>query len=311
MKVLCIGHLAYDFTSNVEAMPVENTKSYFKSDNVYAGGFGANTSCLLGKYGVETYLASATGDDTYGTKIREDLKVHQVHLDYVETLYNETTSFSLILNNTPKRTVYSVSQNNLFKKKNDINMTPDIILTDCYDYNLSLDILNKNSDKITIVDADKPNDITLELCKRVKYIICSKSFAEAIAQSKLDVQKSQTLANVYTALMKRFPEKIIIITMEDYGALYMVDNQIRIMPGLQVEVKDTTGAGDIFRAGFVFAMSQHYDLEKCITFANIAAGLSTRSLGGASSIPELAEVNSYLASKYEIKNDNNQQNPNA
>ena len=92
------------------------------------------------------------------------------------------------------------------------------------------------------------------------------------------------------------------------GALYMFENQIRIMPGIQTEVVDTTGAGDIFRAGFAYALAQNYDLEKSITFANIAAGLSTRKLGGASSIPDLTEVNSYMASKYEIKNDNNEQN---
>ena len=311
MKVLCVGHLAYDFTCNVDSMPVENTKSHFKADNAHAGGFGANTSCLLGKYGVETYLSSAVGDDTYGTKIREELKLNQVHLDYVETLYSNETSFSLILNNAPNRTVYGVSNEPLFKKKNDINIKPDIILTDSYDYNMILDIIEKFKDSITIVDADKYNDSTKEICKRVKYIIASKTFAENATQIKLDVKDSNSLASAYASLLKQFPDKIIIVTLEDYGALYMIDNQVRIMPGLQVEPKDTTGAGDIFRAGFVFAMAQNYDFEKCITFANIAAGLSTRNLGGASSIPDLTEVNSYMASKYEIKNDNNTQNANA
>ena len=311
MKVLCVGHLAYDFTCNVEEMPAENSKTHFKSDNAHAGGFGANTSCLLGKYGVETYLASAVGDDTYGTKIREELKLHQVHLDYVETIYSGETSFSLILNKAPNRTVYSVCKEPLFKKKNDINMQPDIILTDSYDYNVILDILEKNKDAITIVDADKFNNETKEICKRVKYIIASRSFAENATQVKFDVKDSNTLATAYSSLLKQYPGKNIIVTLEDYGALYMIDNQIRVMPGLQVESIDTTGAGDIFRAGFVFAMAQKYDLEKCITFANIAAGLSTKYLGGASSVPELKEVNSYLASKYEIKNDNNEQNANA
>ena len=311
MKVLCIGHLAFDYTCNVDSMPVENTKNYFKTDNAHAGGFGANTSCLLGKYGVETYLASAVGDDTYGTKIREELKLHQVHLEYVETIYGSDTSFSLILNNNPNRTVFSVSNNPLFKKKNDINMQPDIILTDSYDYNMILSIIDKFNNAITIVDADKYNDETKEICKRVKYIIASKSFAEKATNIQFDIKNSNSLANSYTSLLKMFPEKTIIVTLEDYGALYMIDNQVRVMPGLQVESKDTTGAGDIFRAGFVYALAQKYDMEKCITFANIAAGLSTLNLGGASSVPELKEINTYMASKYAVTNDSNQQNTNA
>ena len=216
-----------------------------------------------------------------------------------------------MLNNTPNRTVFSINKEPIFKKKNDINFTPDIILTDSYDYNITLDILEKFKDKITILDADKYNDQTLEICKRVKYIIASKTFAESASQIKIDMKNSSTLANLYASLLKKFPEKSIIVTLEEGGALYMNDNQIRVMPGLQVEVKDTTGAGDIFRAGFVYALAQNYDLEKCITFANIVAGLSVKKLGGASSIPELSEANSYLASKYEIKNDNNEQNTNA
>ena len=303
MKVLCVGHLAYDLTCNVDEFPQENSKHHFIADNACIGGFGGNTSCLLGKYGIDTYLASAVGDDTYGSKIRDDLKLHQVHLDYVETVYSNETTIALILNNKEKRTVFSINKQDIFKKKNDINIKPDIILTDSYDYNLTLDILEKYKDAITIVDADKFDAATKEACKRAKCIIASKKFTEESTKLELKTDDSSTLANAYAAMLKLYPEKTIIVTLEDYGAMYMVDNQVRVMPGLQTEVVDTTGAGDIFRAGYVFALAQNYDLEKCITFANIAAGLSTRNLGSTSSIPELSEVNSYLASKYEIKQD--------
>ena len=118
---------------------------------------------------------------------------------------------------------------------------------------------------------------------------------------RIEMKNSKSLVNVYTSLLSKFPEKIIVVTLDAGGALYMVENQIRVMPGLKVDVKDTTGAGDFFRAGFTYALSQRYDIEKCVTFANVIGGLSTRTLGGSSSMPDLSEVNSYLVSKYEVK----------
>ena len=62
------------------------------------------------------------------------------------------------------------------------------------------------------------------------------------------------------------------------------------MPPLSVIESDRTAAGDIFRAAFAYAIGSHYDLEKAIRIANIAAGLSTAKIGGKDSIPSLSEV---------------------
>lgn len=301
MKILVIGHVAYDFTCNIKEFPAEDSKTHFVYDNACVGGFGGNASSLLGKYGVETYLASATGDDTYANLVRDELKNNLVHIDSVETIFGARTSLALILNTGHKRTVLSVDKEPLFKKKNDIPIEPDILLVDGYDYNMTLSTLDRFSSKISIFDADEVNDATLEICKRANYIICSKAFAEKVTGTKADIKNSKSLVNIYTSLLSKFPERVIVVTLDAGGALYMVENQIRVMPGLKVDVKDTTGAGDFFRAGFTYALSQRYDIEKCVTFANVIGGLSTRILGGTSSMPDLSEVNSYLVSKYEVK----------
>ena len=70
------------------------------------------------------------------------------------------------------------------------------------------------------------------------------------------------------------------------------------MPGLASEVVDTTGSGDIFGGAFAYGLLQGYDLEKAITFANIAAGLSVSKVGIKESIPEINEVMNLFNQKY-------------
>ena len=80
--------------------------------------------------------------------------------------------------------------------------------------------------------------------------------------------------------------------------MYLMDNQIKVMPGLKVNEVDATGAKDIFFGSFAYALLKGYDIEKTVTFANIASGLSVVKIGGRSSIPEYDEIMKYFLQKY-------------
>lgn len=60
-------------------------------------------------------------------------------------------------------------------------------------------------------------------------------------------------------------------------------------------VRDTTGAGDAFDAGFLYAWRQHWPLAQMLAWGNACGGLSTRSLGGMDGQATAAEVHALLA----------------
>src|SRR4030067_731470 len=60
--------------------------------------------------------------------------------------------------------------------------------------------------------------------------------------------------------------------------------------GIRVEAADTTGAGDVFHAGFLFALLAGKPFPEILSFSNTAAGLSCRRPGGRAGIPSLAEI---------------------
>ena len=125
---------------------------------------------------------------------------------------------------------------------------------------------------------------------KVNYIVCSKAFAEAATKMSIDYNNTSTLVNVYDELRNKYDHQNIVVTLEEHGAMYMVDNQIKISPALKVDAVDTTGAGDIFHGAFCYGIANGYPLEKAIKYGNIAAGLSCQTMGARLSVPKLDDV---------------------
>jgi sugar/nucleoside kinase (ribokinase family) len=65
-------------------------------------------------------------------------------------------------------------------------------------------------------------------------------------------------------------------------------------PGFKVHAVDTTGAGDVFRAGFIYGTLQGWDTEHVLRFANAAAGLSCTRPGAIGGVPALDEIEALL-----------------
>lgn len=300
MVALCVGQVAYNIVAVSSEFPVENTKNKFEVVEDCPGGAAANMAYLLGKYGVETYIASGIGDDSYANIVKKELERVGVHTEYMETAYEKRTasSFILIGQKNNSRTIYDVTREPLLLKKTEFQITPDLILSDGYDYGATLAAFNSFTDKITILDAGMYNREVLELCKYTKYIVASKEFAEAVSGTRVNYDNPQSLVTIYSQLVNKFPGKIIVVTLEDKGAMYMDNNQIKVMPGLNLKTVDSSGAGDIFLAAFGYALTQGYDMERAITFANIAGGLTVTKIGTIGACPEYSDVMKYFVQKY-------------
>ena len=308
MKVLVIGHSSYDISCPVNEYPVENTKYRLDESITCGGGPAGNAAYLLGKWGVETYYAGVVGADDYGNKIKKEFENIGVHTEYLETNYEKPTSVSFIMINKKNgsRTLFNIAGDRPSMKKYDFTIDPEVILIDGHEFNASMAAINKYPGAISIIDAGRITPELLELCKYTKYLVTSKGFAETVAKMKFDFSNPNTLVQIYTILKNKYPKSEIIITLEDKGCLYSINNEIKIMPGLKVTPQDTTGAGDIFHGAFTYAISKGFDIEKCVRYANIAAGLSVQKLGARLSIPSVTEVVNYYNEKFPQSNTQSQ-----
>lgn len=303
MTILSIGRTSYDIACPVDEYPIEGTKYLLNEKIETGGGTAANVAYLLGKWGETSYFAGVVGSDDYGTKIRKELEQAMVKTDLMENTYENGTPLSVILVNKKNGTrtrfdIVSASQPQL--KKYEYNVAPDVIFTDGKEYSATINALNKFPKAVSILDAGRVDRDLLELCKYVNYIVCSKGFAEAVSGLKIDYNNSASLVQVYKKLKDRYPNNNIVITLEEMGAMYTFNGEIKIMPGIKVKVVDPSCSGDIFHGAFTYCLANNFDLEKAITYSNITAGLSVSKMGGRSSIPNLKEVINYYNQKFNI-----------
>ena len=301
MTILSIGKCSYDITCPVEDYPIEGTKYVLNEKIESGGGTAANVAYLLGKWGETSYFAGVIGSDDYGSKCKKELEQVMVKTDFMEYSYDIGTPVSIILVNkkTGTRTRFDViGEFQPGLKKFEYNINPDVIFSDGRDYSATVNALNKFPNAISIVDAGRVDKDLLELCKYVKYIVCSKGFAETVSGMKIDFDNSVSLVNVYKKLKERYPNSEIIVTLENMGAMYTINGEIRVMPGIKTTVVDPSCSGDIFHGAFAYCIANHFDLEKAITYSNITAGMSVGKMGGRPSIPTIKEVINYYNQKF-------------
>jgi sugar/nucleoside kinase (ribokinase family) len=85
------------------------------------------------------------------------------------------------------------------------------------------------------------------------------------------------------------------VTLGEQGAMAIDDQGTHYAPAFAVEAVDTTGAGDVFRAGFIYAWLRSWPTDDILRFANAAAAVSCTRLGALGGIPSLEEVEALAA----------------
>ena len=291
MKVLCIGHTAYDITVLTDGYPKENVKYRVEKRIECGGGPASNAAYLLGKWGIKTYIASVVGNDIYGKRIKKEFTDVGVDTTYLElsNKYKTTSRFIIVNKKNASRTVFTYRNPQMRINDMDININPDYILVDAQELELSLKMIKKYPKAITILDAGRAKYANIKLGKIVDYLVTSRNFAEDFTGMKIDINDNNSLNNVYNSLEKDFKGHIVI-TLEEHGCLYKEDGIVKLMPGYKVIAKDTTGAGDIFHGAFVYALINKYNYADVMRISNIAGALSVREIGGRYSVPDLKEV---------------------
>lgn len=98
------------------------------------------------------------------------------------------------------------------------------------------------------------------------------------------------------AMLRKFAEsgfRRVALKLGDKGSMLLSDGTIHNCPSISVSPLDTTGAGDCFNAGFIFAWLKNQRPLDCLWLGNICGALSTRAMGGVEAFPKPEEINLY------------------
>jgi sulfofructose kinase len=97
--------------------------------------------------------------------------------------------------------------------------------------------------------------------------------------------------------LRRLNPGVLCMTLGELGAVALAGDRFHVSPAFEVPVVDNTGAGDVFRAGFIYGVLKNWGVPEILRFANAAAAVSCTRLGAIPSVPNLGEVQELLTTQ--------------
>lgn len=133
-----------------------------------------------------------------------------------------------------------------------------------------------------LLDAGSLREGLGELIALCDVLVASEGFATEIAP-RGEIEDS-------LVEIAQMGPRVVVVTLGEDGAVGLEGEKLVRTRALDLEVVDTTGAGDVYRGAFAYGLAQRWTLEKCMQFANAAAGLKCRWLGARAGLPTLDAV---------------------
>lgn len=293
LDVLCVGSATYDLSFFVEQHPTEDSKILANAYWECGGGPASNAAVAVSRMGGISGFVGHLGTDVFGKKHFEELQKSGVITNWIVRSSDPTTLSTIIIKPNGDRTVVAYR----FSKPLDdfsyllSGLYPKVLLFDGSEPNISIQLIEQaKSQKInTILDAGLVNSGTSLLYDKVDYLICSKKFA-------LDKTGDTTVDLALKTLSKKAP--FVIITQGHEGIVWTKHSVSGKMGAFEVDVLDTTGAGDTFHGVFAWCLAKGTSWDTSLTMSSAAAALSCTQIGARSSIPTFSEVQNFLKSKY-------------
>lgn len=293
--VIGVGILTYDLLGVVPQIPQLDETTVMMEYKEDIGGPVPIALICLSRLGLKTKIIGKIGDDKYGKIIREKLEEEGVNTSSLVIDKGAISPFSFILIDlqTRKRTIIFNPGCSFNLKEDEI----DLSLIEKAKYlhldGALLDVSKKTASYAKSKNVKTSLDIALlfpgleELLKYIDIFIPPKEVGRNLAKEKDDFEKiCKNLLN--------FGPEIVCITLGEDGCVVGNKDKVIKVPSHQVNVVDTTGAGDVFHGAFLYGMLQGWDIEKIARFSNAVSAINCTKIGGREGIPGVAKVKEFL-----------------
>jgi len=295
--VVGFGSNAIDYLIRVPEYPSFNSKIELSEYTQAAGGEVASTLVGLQRLGLKTAYAGRFGGDTAGELVLRSLVDEGVDVTYAETVPGAKTqvAFIIIDERNGERTILWQRDKKLAYAAPEapleaatlgkvLHLTPHDTFA-C----IRLAQLAREKGVIVSIDIDNVFDGVEELLPLVDVCVTSPAF----------IRKLLGRSDNKTALRdikSRFGCAVVGLTLGSAGSLILCDDTFIETQGFEVTggCVDTTGAGDAFRAGFLYGLITGETVEESARMANAVAALKCRGVGARLTLPNETELKAKL-----------------
>jgi len=302
-KIVIVGSYNTDLMSKTPWLPKHGETVLGGPFKLGPGGKGSNQAVAASRLGAEVHFIGCVGEDYFGEIARNNFIKEKINIDYLKISRINHTGMALILvdDKTAENMIVVAPGANmeinilLVENARDIIVSADVVLLQL---EISVEIVEyvvkmvyESNKAISILNPAPGKKLERKVWEKVSLITPNRSELELITnRSIVTVEEAEKAAQEVISV----GVKNVIVTLGGEGALVVNTDKTTYVPSYQVDIVDTTGAGDAFNGGLAIALSEGKDLVEATKFANAAAALKVTKIGTAPAMPYREEVERFL-----------------
>jgi len=257
------------------------------------GGDAANSSVILTQLKKRVALAGVVGADYFGESIKKSLQQKGVCTDYIYQKKDVSTTTSVVLINASGQRMFATSGNSvgalragdvdfgLLDQACHLNYS-SIFNQPEFEKQGARELFEKAKEKGLTISADADFDGNPTQLEDVVHLI---ALLDVFMPSYIEARQLTGEAEpkrMVDFIVNKTGEKIVIIKMGEQGCFVHENGSDYMVPSYKVEAVDTTGAGDCFVAGFLYAYLEKMPVRECVRFGSAAAAINVQAVGATS-----------------------------
>ncbi len=266
------------------------------------GGDALNEAVALSRLGKSVQWISKVGDDDAGEKILSHAKSNGLDVDCMTIQRGAQSGVTVVLVDAQGERRFLTNTNSTLRTLEESDILPHVdkmasivsFASMFISYRLDVPAMTrlfkriKSSGRTLVVDTKQTKrgetlDDVAELLPCMDFFLPNESELAMLTGGD-DVHE-----NIAALLNRGLP--CAVVKVGGKGCLIARRDELIEIPACPVEkVIDTTGAGDCFAAGFLWALSEGWQLDKCGRFACAVASLSVEQVGAVTGVTNLAAV---------------------
>ena len=289
-----VGLNATDMLIRLPHYPVLGSKVEFRSADILPGGQVATAVAACQQWGLRTRYVGKIGDDIAAAIHRAEFDRLGVETHLVTASRCASQQAVILVDDAGERTV-------LWKRDNGLTLRPEELQREWIVNARALHVDGHDTAAAAVAagwarDAGVPVIADLDdlypgvetLLEKIDYLITSRDIPGRLT-GEPDLRQS------LPAVRTRYGCRLTAATLGHEGVLAWDGSRFHYAPAFQVKTLDTTGAGDIFHAGFIYGLLQAWPPPRQLDFACAAAALNCTAAGARGGIRSVENIEAMMA----------------
>ncbi len=298
LEVIGFGALNCDTICKVDKIPSPGQEVGVISVERQPGGSAANTIVGLARLGVQTGILGVVGNDTTGELLLNDLRAEHVDVQGINRLNGNTGAALAFIDAAGERTIYVLpSVNDAYSLANCVYIQPADMLHATSFLNVRqlrlqeecIKRANAQGTRISFSPGNAYVALGLEaltsLIERASIVFLNNEEAQTLTGSAY-AESADSLLHLGA--------QTVVITLGSSGCYIATRDEHFTVPAFKTVVRDTTGAGDAFAAGFLYGQLRGTSLYQSGLYGNYLASKCVAEFGARQGVSatdeELAQV---------------------